>query len=155
MKYRAVFKEIVLTLNTKLKMKKFLLSISLIFAVLISSAQITMNGSGAAVTNTGTGECSLAVKNSYKIVAIQLKVVKTSGTVAGTVTLQGSIDGTNYETVLAAATVNNAATFTATDVATQVKTFIINNNPYLYYKLSYTGVGTMVATLSGYVITRE
>lgn len=114
-----------------------------------------MTGSGDTLSNTDTLDVYYKVRGEYATISIQCKIVKVSGTVAGTVTLQGSVDGTNYETVDTMTMITDAVTYTATNVATQTKTFIIDHNPYLYYKLRYIGSGTMAAILSGYLLPRK
>lgn len=118
-------------------------------------AQKTMTGSGVVLTGAATVACSLKVELPANTVSIQAVIAKTSGTLAGTVTVQGSIDGVNYETVNASLVLPTPATYTVTDVATQSKTFVITGSPYLYYRLSWTGSGTMVGTLSGYALPRN
>jgi hypothetical protein len=143
-------------------MKKiFILFTALLFCLSIVNAQtIQMTGTyttGDTVLNTATKACSLKLAKSYKQVSIQTVITKISGTVAGTVTLQGSVDGTNYVTVDSAAILSNHSpfpTYTATNTATQSKVWIVNNSPYLWFKLSYTGSGTMSATLKGYLLPR-
>jgi hypothetical protein len=99
--------------------------------------------SGATVTNTGTGTAtSPKLDSDFRNVSLTLLITKTSGTVAGSVTLQGSIDGTNWYSFTSPAAV------TATDVATQVVTFQITDKIFPYYRASYTGTGTMVAVIS-------
>jgi hypothetical protein len=120
------------------------------------SQTYTMTGSGDTVTNTETEACSLKVVNSYKAVTVHTVITKLSGTVAGTVTLQGTIDGTTWVTVDTAALITEgASTYTATDVTTNTKTWIIDGAPYLWFKLSYTGSGTMAAIFNGYLLPRQ
>lgn len=119
------------------------------------------NGSGTAnfksaygnttdtVTNTATNYISLSVTNSYTKIVIQPIVTKISGTVAGTVTLQGSNDALNYVTVNTSYLLGGSATLTATNVTTSTNLFVVTGSPYEYYRLSYTGSGTMSATLKG------
>lgn len=104
------------------------------------------------VTNTATGYVSTltAMVNPAYTTTVQIEIVKISGTVAGTVTLQGSLDGTNWSTATSGA-LAITATYTATDVATQSKNWIIVNNPYKYYRATWTGTGTMSATIAGRV----
>lgn len=112
------------------------------------------------VTNGATNSILLRVQGNYKTVSIQAVVTKLSGTAAGTVTLQGSNDGTNYETVATRylrsvapySTSFGTATHTVTNVTTNTKIFVLNKSPYAYYKLSYTGSGTMSCTLKGYML---
>lgn len=137
--------------------KLFSLLILMAFVLTLTHAQTTtLVQSGDTVVNTATKACSLRVSQSYKKVTIQALITKISGTVGGTLTLQGSLDnGTTWSTVDTASFVSDGpATFTATNVASQTKTWIINGSPYLWYKLSYTGTGTMSATLKGYALPR-
>lgn len=112
-----------------------------------------VDGSGittATVTNTGTGVlmgiCPATGPGSNT--AVQIIANKTSGTVAGTITLMGSLDGVNWK----AATITEASTalntYTATDVASQTFIWRLTGAPYLYYEVSWTGTGTMVATFT-------
>lgn len=82
---------------------------------------------------------------------VQANLVKISGTVAGTVTLQGSLDGVTYKAVTATATGTQTGAFTATDVATQSTVWTLVNSPFRYYRISWTGTGTMAATLAGVI----
>lgn len=141
-------------------MKK-LFSLLILMAFLLTLVNVqaqtsTMIQSGDTVINTATKACSLKVAQSYKKVTVQALITKISGTVGGTLTLQGSVDnGTTWSTVDSASFVSDGpATFTPTNVASQTKTWIINGSPYLWYKLSYTGTGTMSATLKGYLLPR-
>ncbi len=137
-------------------MKK-LFSLLIVFAFLSLGAfaqSKAMTGNGVIVTNTATVACSLQVVNAANTVSIQAIIAKTSGTLAGTITLQGSIDGVTWETA-DTSMVSGAVTYTVTNVASQGKIFVITGSPYLYYKLSWTGTGTMVGTLSGYVLPRN
>jgi hypothetical protein len=141
-------------------MKKLLFVIAIVFVSLTSKAQkFTMTASGDTVTNTATKACSLKVVNSYKQVIVQAVITKISGTVGGTLTLQGSVDGVNFVTVDSALFVADGQalpTYTATNTAgAQSKIWIMSTTPYLFYKLSYTGTGTMSATLKGYILARN
>ncbi len=146
-------------------MKKLSLLLMIGFALSLSCAKAqtyTMTGtySPDTVTNTATKACSLKVSNPYRQVTIGAFITKISGTVAGTVTLQGSLDGVNFFTVDSSAiqtdgNINSPATYTATNVASQLKVWILNYTPYLWYKLSYTGSGTMSAKFNGYLLPRK
>ena len=104
------------------------------------------------VTNTGTNFLTnkLIVGGGAQSVTIQWTAVKLSGTVAGTVTLLGSLDGLNFTAITGNNSIGNItySTFTATDVATQTKTWVLQNNPFPWYRVSWTGSGTMAATQS-------
>jgi hypothetical protein len=114
----------------------------------------TMTVSGSPVTNTGTGTATLAVVSGKPHVSILATFTKTSGTLGGTATLQGSIDGTTYETIPTGATLGGASTYTVTDTASQKASFTVKNNAYNYYRISWTGTGTMVGTMSAILLTK-
>jgi hypothetical protein len=80
-------------------------------------------------------------------------VTKISGTVAGTVTLQGSLDGINYSTVNS--NYVTASSYSPTNVATSTFRFIVTGSPYRFYRLSYTGAGTMSASHRGFVLPNK
>lgn len=115
---------------------------------------VTMTVAGSPVTNTGTATVTATINNSYETATIQAVFTKTSGTLGGTATLQASLDGTNYTTVATQATVAGASTYTVTDVASQNVQFIINKAPYKYYRVSWTGTGTMVGTMAAYILPK-
>lgn len=102
------------------------------------------------IVNSGTGYVGLTASNYYETIGIQCTVTKISGTVGGTVTVQGSIDGTNYVTV--SSSFSTAQTLSCTNVTTNTKLFVITGNPYKYYRLNYAGTGTMSATIKGYLL---
>jgi len=103
------------------------------------------------ITNSATGYVSIALNYSYTRLSIQAVVTEISGTTGGTVTLQGSNDGLNFVTV--SSSYADATTFAPADqAAAQSKIFVITGSPYKYYKLNYTGTGTMSAKLKGYLV---
>jgi len=104
-------------------------------------------------TNSANSYVSLGVTNWYNTVTIQSVITKISGTVGGTCTLQGSIDGTNFVTVSSAYA--DVTSYTPTDQTTNSKLFIVTGSPYRYYRLSYTGTGTMSASHRGYVLPNK
>ncbi|MEB3151458.1 MAG: hypothetical protein VKL60_20880 [Sphaerospermopsis sp.] len=136
---------------------KNLLSIVFLFCLSLGAmaqSVVTMTVAGSPVTNGGTATATATINNSYETATIQAVFAKTSGTLGGTATLQASLDGTNYATVPTAATVAGAATYTVTDVASQSVIFIINKAPYKFYRISWTGTGTMVGTLTAYILPK-
>jgi hypothetical protein len=74
-------------------------------------------------------------------------VTKISGTVGGTLSLQGSIDGTNYKALNTPNTATALATFTATD-ATNTYHWVISGSPFLYYRVAWTGSSGQLASYS-------
>ena len=106
------------------------------------------------VTNTGTNYLTtlVPISGAYQTVTVQWNGTKLSGTVAGTVTLQGSLDNVNFITVTGTATGVQTGAFTATNVATQSTSWTLVNNPYAYYRVTWTGVGTMAATQTANIL---
>lgn len=107
------------------------------------------------VVNAGTSYLTSPLIKSDGNVSVQVVCTKISGTVAGTISLLGSIDGTNYKalTVEEASTAVN--TYTATDVASQNFIWRIKGNPVQYYRVSWTGTGTMSASFSSKILSRQ
>lgn len=111
------------------------------------------------VTNAGTNYLTnLAPASgspSYtRTTTIVWTATKQTGTVAGTVTLQGSNDNVNFFALTGAATGSSTTTFTATNVASQTTGWVIIGNPCKYYRISWTGAGTMAATQAATVFVQ-
>ncbi len=101
------------------------------------------------VTNTGTAYLSTVAVSPAPAVTTTfwVSVTKISGTVGGTITLQGSIDGTNWKALNTPNTATALATFTAAD-ASGTYHWIISGSPMPYYRVSWTGTGTMAASFT-------
>jgi hypothetical protein len=104
------------------------------------------------VTNTATNYVQLQAKYGYNYLTIQPIVTKISGTPAGTLTLQGSNDGTNYVTVNTSYIKGGVATLSVTNQNVNSRFFVVTGSPYEYYRVSYTGSGTMSCTLAALAI---
>jgi hypothetical protein len=100
------------------------------------------------VTNTGTVYVGARIPGKLNNVIIQANFVKISGTVAGTASLLGSIDGVNYSSV-------STTTYTVTNVANQSFIWNLTGNPALFYRVSVTGVGTQAHTLAAVALPRK
>lgn len=134
-------------------MKNFLFSLLAtvcMFAGFNANAQVsTFAHNGDTVTNAETEYLTVTLKGTYDVVTIQYVCNKLSGTVAGTATLQASLDNTNFI---------DLDTVTNTNVSAQ--TFIFNTSTtspsrYLYYRVKCTGTGTMAARVYAYVLPRQ
>lgn len=121
----------------------------------VSNFKSSYGATTDSVTNTGTNYVTVQVQNWYYTTTIQPVVTKLSGTAAGTVTLQGSNDGTNFVTVNTSYISGGSATMSVSNQTTNTKLFVITGSPYRYYRLSYTGSGTMLCTLKGYAFTSK
>jgi hypothetical protein len=106
------------------------------------------------VTNTATiFLTSPRMAGTKDMATIQVNVTKISGTVGGTISLLGSLDGTNFKALNTAETQTALATVTATD-ASNVYHWRLNGNPFLYYRVSWTGTGTMAASFTAKILSR-
>lgn len=100
------------------------------------------------VNNTGVRSQLLRVPGSYSAVTIVSTVTEISGTTAGTVKLWGSLDGTNY------ALVDSNYFSPADQVAAQSYAWQVKPSTFTYYKVIYTGAGTMSAKLATKILRR-
>ena len=78
-------------------MKKLIFAAAFVFAAVAANAQVvdmksTSSKATDTVTNTGSEVLTAQVNGYQADVTIQAVVTKVSGTVAGTVVLQGSVD---------------------------------------------------------------
>lgn len=89
---------------------------------------------GDTIKDAGTSSKVLQITSAPSGVALQVVLAKISGTGAGTVQLQGSLDGTNY--------VNIGSAYTITNTATQSTAFYIAAPVPQYLKVLSTGSGT-------------
>lgn len=146
-------------------MKKLFLIFALLAFVVSGFSQVatvTFKNSGFTnlntdtVTNTGTGTISTITPTTSgnDEATIQVVCTEISGITAGTITLMGSLDNVNWVALTDATAVPQVGTKTATDVASQTFLWRLDANPCKYYRISWTGAGTMSATLSGTLITR-
>jgi len=101
------------------------------------------------VTNTATAFLStrLLPQRPFSSAVIWVTVTKISGTVGGTITLQGSIDGTNWKALNTNDTQTALATVTATDASNTYHWRLLGGY-FPYYRVSWTGTGTMSASFS-------
>lgn len=141
-------------------MKKVILIISVCLTLLvnISFAQLnllseTYNLTSDTVTNAGTTFLSVRNPGGDPTTTVQIVATKISGTVAGTISLLGSLDGVNYKAYTLSEVATAGHTFTATDVASQTFIWRLQDNPYLYYRVSWTGAGTMAARFTAKVLS--
>lgn len=75
-------------------------------------------------------------------ITAQVVATKISGVVAGTLVLQGSMDGTNWTTIGSAASVADAS-----------GTYSFNTTvKWYYYRISWTGTGTMSVSFKAFFL---
>lgn len=143
-------------------MKKYILlslfAFLLSFAAVESKAQVRSFTSvyslaSDTVTNTATVYLSIYNPGVKTSTTVWVAVTKISGTVGGTITLQGSIDGVTYKALNTLETQTALATVTATD-ASNTYHWRLNHNPLPYYRVSWTGTGTMSASFTAKLLSR-
>jgi hypothetical protein len=131
-------------------MKKFLMILSCVLALcVVGQAQVTTMplALGDTAVDAGVADKVFEVTAGYEGVIVQAIVTKISGTVAGTVGLYGSLDGTNYKQI--------GSDFTATNVASQTHVFYVTAPVARYLKVVQTGSGTMSAVLTVKYLARK
>jgi hypothetical protein len=104
-------------------------------------------------TNTGTAYLTL---NTSRLRAsgfsVAVVITELSGTTAGAVQLQGSIDGTNYARIdgNGVTALDSAYLYTATDqTGSQTVVWDFDHPiPFPYLRVRHTGIGTMASTLA-------
>jgi len=110
------------------------------------------------VVNTATGYLELRVPGNASVsgeTLIQVVVTEVSGTTAGTVSILGSLDGTNFIALKLREVATAVNTFAPADQApAQTYMWRLVGNPALYYRVSYTGAGTMSARFSAKLLVR-
>lgn len=136
-------------------MKKFILIAILGLFSFAADAQVTnmvsrYSNTTDTVANTDTKYMYVTVTASHENVSIQPVITKVSGTVAGTYFVQGSLDGTNYVSNIVA-----SDSVTATNVTTNTVVWVLDSKAYKYYRVGYTGSGTMNATLKSYFLSNN
>lgn len=124
------------------KLVYILLSAILLMATQ-SQAQVYSStlAAGDTVVDAGTASKTFNISGDYKGIVVNPVFTKISGTVAGTIKLQGSLDGSTYTDVA-------SQTFTATNIATGQTLWYVAAPLARYYKITWTGTGTMSAVLS-------
>lgn len=107
------------------------------------------------ISNAATVTLTSGVVSGGSVTAtVQINITEISGTTAGTITLFGSLNGTEWIALTDASAVPAIATKTATDVASQQFIWRVTGNPMRYYRVSWTGTGTMSDRLTAQLVVR-
>lgn len=127
-------------------MKKllFLLIIGLSVSFALHAQSFRGKIADSTLTNATTASFTIPVTGAKGTVTFQYVITKTSGTVAGTVILLGTVDGTNYVTL-------NTYNLTDATVTTGVN---YAYNPYAKYKVTVTTTGTQVSNYKIWALYR-
>lgn len=79
---------------------------------------------------------------------VEVLVTRLSGTAAGTATLQGSMDGTNWNAMTTPNTATALATYTVANSASAYYTWVVSGSPFPYLRVSWTATtATFSATI--------
>lgn len=115
------------------------LSLSLFAVSFGQGTALTVTGSPVTAPGTAnlTGPTTIVF---YESGAFQTVITRTSGVVAGSANLQGTVDGTNWVTL---------TTVALTDVATQSFVFTAVPVAFSRYRVSVTTSGTSVIAVTG------
>jgi len=113
-----------------------------------SNAQSGYLGALDTLTNADTTTYTVTVTGTRSIISFGTNVTRISGTVAGTIKLYGSVDGTNYTThaVDSLALSNSSVNFLPLK---------LTSNPYQKYKLTIITSGTQACSQRTYLIQRN
>lgn len=139
-------------------MNKILSIFAIIFCMALgASAQSTVQdlysnpASGVKLTDTVTNTGTVTMSSKIVVGApnqttVSATFTKLTGTVAGTATLLGSINGTDWASA-------SSTSYTVTDLASQTTSWPLTGKNYLYYRVNVVGSGTSTYTVKGQVLT--
>ncbi len=96
---------------------------------------------GDTTVDAGTAAKIFNISGDFKGIVVEPGFTKIDGTVAGTIKLQASVKGTVYVDVA-------SQTFTATNVASNSTVWYVTAPLARYYKVTWTGTGTMRGVLN-------
>ena len=86
--------------------------------------------------------------------AFQVTITRVSAAIGGTITAQGSVDGTNWFN----ASFNTGDTITVADAASQVKVITVkakDGYPFRYYRLNFVGASSDTMTVRAKFVGRK
>ena len=136
-------------------MKKILFAIAFCLIGSLSYGQTVIStdfagqvGTTRTLANATADTINLQITKARPTLTFKYDITKNSGTVGGTIVLQGKITGA--ATAEAWTTLNS---YTLTD-ATATNSVALTNNAYVYYRIITTPSGTQNSTHSKYVIAR-
>lgn len=111
------------------------------------SYQLMKSASDSVIcTNAGTSHLYITMRQK-SAASVQIFIVKTSGTLGGTVTFYGSNDGINYVALTDATSTPTVTTYTVTDTGTyaapQTTIRYLVDHPVKFLRVTWVGTGTM------------
>jgi len=141
-------------------MKKFLLILAVLVVGMTASAQTFNKATAWAVdtlTNSETAYLTLPkITRSVESISGQVLAENITGTSAGTIILQGSLDGTTYFTLT---DVTGLISIAVNDTTTIVDNATFGWNVYkpafLYYRMALGQTGTSTTEYTGYYLIKK
>ena len=134
-------------------MKKLLLIFAIICFTIGAIAQrpaTVVSLTNDTLTDAETSYITIATFTGNHPFGVQILATKLTGTTAGTMVLEGSIDGTSWNPILDETNVMKAyADDTLTVIDGAVGTWLILNNIYYKYRFNVTSTGTHTTKLTG------
>lgn len=129
-------------------MKKLIFAL-LFFVALGTQAQVvSMTATQDTLINAGTTSHVKLVKDYYNSITIVAVAHKISGTVGGTLALQGSLDNEHWFSA-------DTTTLTLANQVTNKISWTLTGTPYYYFRVVGTGSGTMRAVISAKLLARK
>lgn len=124
-----------------------------------ASAQISLLNSSSrtldTVTNTGTKSMtSVKIVGSRSYVTVSTVNAALTGTLSGVARLYGSLDGTNYQRIRTFQLHNSQVDSLVVDAAHTKYAWVVDGNPFQYYQVQTTGIGTLTFTVAGKYVTQ-
>lgn len=144
-----------------MKIKSLLIAVCITLAAFTASAQVNpgvkytmLNTSKRAldtVTNTGTKSMTAHVPGGWKQVTIMGVNNNLTGAQSGIFRLYGSLDGVNYTRIHASVLRNSQvdSLILTTSALSKTYSWVIEGNPFQWYRLDATGIGTVTFTTAG------
>lgn len=131
-------------------MKKilFLSTLVLMFSLARGQSAVqTALGALDTLTNADTTTYTVTVSGAKSTLAFQTNVTKISGTVAGTIKVYGSLDGTNY--------ITTAVTIVTVTDASVNYGITYTSSPYVKYKVQIITSGTQSCSQRTWMVWRK
>lgn len=111
----------------------------------LAQKPVAVTPTKTSLSSTDTAYSVIPLTSPVDKITLQAIVTKTSGTVAGNVVVQGSLDGTNYVNI-------STDTLTLANQSINTKIWTFDKRAYYHYRLRfYSSSGVMVP--SGYILT--
>lgn len=108
-------------------------------------------------TNGSTALWRASVPGFQSVVALQVKLTNISGTTAGKVTLEGSVDGTNFVRIPSILQTTGAVGLDSLNASSSAlsKIFVVDKHAYTKYQIKYIGGSSSAVSGTAEIIWRR